>query len=330
MSMRNAPTGGNVESIQNLLDELLMKLINDQKKADADWAKEKSRLDQRIAALETEIAKLKAEIAQLQKEKADNETKRDLSRRNLVQYTAQRTQNQNSLNEIETRRKSDRKNYEQSVHEHAAIIGAIEQVIAALAKLRGSVSGIGKPTHVGAIGNETRDAAWKAGIKKSFIEIAVDEDEANAFVELATEADQAALEKLIALLENIHRNTKKSLRDDENTEAQSVSSFTRLKAGLEADTRGLDALLKRQQANLDHYLKRITDLTLTINIRTSLLNSRILEHKNTVAERLQKLNQYNNDTAHRAQENKTIRRLQKIVKERLASMSKFLRANVNK
>jgi hypothetical protein len=69
---------------------------------------------------------------------------------------------------------------------------------------------------------------------------------------------------------------------------------------------------------------------MTLNIRTSLLHSRELELKNTVQERLTKLNQYNSDTTHRTQEKGTIQRLQTIVRERIATMSKFLRANVNK
>lgn len=329
MSMKNT-AGGNIENIQSLLDDLLTKLINDQKKADEDWAKEKARLDNKISSLETEITRLKEEIARLNAEKAQNEAKRDQSIKNIAQYTAQKTQDQNSLNEINIRRNKDKAEYEASVKDHAAIVGAIDEVVAALSKLRGSVSGIGKPEHVKAISNETRDASWKANIKKSFIEIVGDEDEANAFVELATEADQAALEKLIALLNDIQRNAKKSMADDESAERQSIASFTKLKTSLESDIANLEALLKRQTANLEGYVKKINELTLTINIRNSLLSSRQAELKNTIQERATKLNQYNTDTAHRAQENGTIRRLQKIVRERLASMSKFLRSNVNK
>jgi septal ring factor EnvC (AmiA/AmiB activator) len=329
MSMKDA-NGGRIENIESLLDDLLIKLINDQKNADAAWNKEKARLDNKISNLNSEIARLTAEIAQLNKEKKDNEIKRDLSRRNIVQYTAQRLADQSQLKDLTVRRHRDRAIYEASVKEHAAIIGAIEQVVAALSKLRGSVSGIGKPKHVGAIANENRDAAWKAGVKKSFIEIVGDDEEINAFVELATEADQAALEKLIALLNNVERNTKKSLADDEAAETASVQSFNRLNANLNGDVSSLDSLLKRQQTNLDGYLKRINDLTLTINIRTSLLHSRQLELKNTIQERHDKLNQYNADTAHRTQEKTTIQRLQKIVKERLSTMSNFLIPHVNK
>jgi len=330
MSMKNAP-GGKIENIENLLDDLLMKLINDQKKAGEAWTKEKARLNSRIASLKLDISKLKTEISKLSKVKVDFEAKRDFSKRNIVQYSTQRTQDQTTLKDITNRRKRDRTAYEASVKEHAAIIGAIEQVIAELSKLRGSVSGVGKPSHVRSISNEKRDAAWKAGVKKSFIEIIGDDDEeTNAFIELATEADQAALEKLIALLNNISRNTKKSLSDDERSEAQSLASFKKLKASLEGDIKSLENLLKRQQANLDSYVKKINELTITINIRLSLQHSRELELKNTKKELKTKEARFHADTAHRTKEKAVIQRVQKIVKERLAAMSRFLRKNVNK
>jgi len=329
MSMKNAP-GGKIENIQNLLDDLLMKLINDQKKSDDDWAKEKARLNSKISTLKLDISKLKAEIAKLNKTKVENEAKRDFSKKNIQQYTTQKTQDQTTLNDITARRKKDRQNYEASVKEHAAIIGAIEQVINELAKLRGSVSGVNKPSHVQAIANEKRDAAYK-GVKKSLIEIVGDDDEeTNAFIELATEADQAALEKLIALLHNISRNAKKSLSDDESAEAKSLDSFKKLKTSLEGDIKSLENLLKRQHTNLDQYLKKINELTITINIRLSLQHSRENELKNTEVERSSKEQRYHADTAHRSKEKLVIQRVQKIVKERLAAMSHFLRSNVNK
>jgi len=104
MSMKNAP-GGKIENIQNLLDDLLMKLINDQKKSDDDWAKEKARLNSKISTLKLDISKLKAEIAKLNKTKVENEAKRDFSKKNIQQYTTQKTQDQTTLNDITARRK---------------------------------------------------------------------------------------------------------------------------------------------------------------------------------------------------------------------------------
>jgi len=235
------------------------------------------------------------------------------------------------LKELAVRRNKDHAHYDASIKDHAAIIGAIEQVVSQLVKLRGSVSGVGKPSHVGAIANERRDAAWKAGVRKSFVEITgEDNEETNTFIELATEADQAALEKLIVLLNSILRNTKKSLSDDERAEAQSVNSFNKIKATLESDIQNLENLLKRQRTNLDQYQKRVTDLTLTINIRTSLQRSRDLELRNAVKERKDKKDRFTAETAQRNKEKEVIQRVQKIVKERLTAMSRFLKTSVNK
>jgi len=255
----------------------------------------------------------------LNKEKADVESKKEKARESIAQYNAQKSQDQATSNEVTVRRAQDHKHYESSVKEHAAIIGAIEQVVSELSKLKGGKQG------------QKKDAAWKAGIKKSFLEIVGDSDEdTNTFIQLATDADQAALEKLIALLNNILRNTKKSLSDDESVESQSISSFNKLKVGLQADIIALENLLKRQQTNLEHYLKKVNDLTLTINIRSSLLHSRQLELKTNDKERKDKEGQHNSDTARRNKEKEVIQRVQKIVKERLAAMSRFLKTNVNK
>lgn len=70
-----------------------------------------------------------------------------------------------------------------------------------------------------------RDAAWKAGVRKSFVEIVGNDDEATAFAELATEADQNALAKLIALLNRIQSNVRRSLSDDSAYEKESQATY---------------------------------------------------------------------------------------------------------
>jgi len=62
----------------------------------------------------------------------------------------------------------------------------------------------------------------------------------------------------------------------------------------------------------------------------SLQHSRELELKNTKKELKTKEARFHADTAHRTKEKAVIQRVQKIVKERLAAMSRFLRKNVNK
>jgi hypothetical protein len=326
-TMKNAK-GGRIESIMSLLDDLLIKLIKDQKKADADWTKERARLDHRIKSLKNHIAKLKTELAKLRKALAKNEHLRDLSIANIKQYTKQRDADEHAMKVLQAKRTKDRKAYATSVKDHSAVLEAITQVIHELSKLRGSVSGIGKPSHVHAIANEQRDLAWKKKMHHSFVQI-VGQEEAEAFVAMATEADQAALERLIALLNRILKNTKKSLRDDENAERQSKASFERTTANLKADIKSLNHLLTRQKAHLNHYLKRIRELKVTIGIKENLLKTKKKELKDTIEERRVKKAQYEKDKKKRASEKVVIHRIQKIVKERLANISKFLRKEVN-
>jgi len=209
-------------------------------------------------------------------------------------------------------------------------MGAIHQVIDELSKLRGSVSGIGKPSHVRATDQEKRDANWKASQKAKLIEIIGNEEEAEAFLELATEADQAALEKLIALLRNILNQAQKSLNDDERHERRSLATYKKLRADLESDINQLKTTLAKQNANLADYIKKINQLIVTIKIRTDLLNAKKMELQNTITERANKLNKYMSDKAKRDQERKVIDRVIKIVKERLTRMSQYLRNSVNK
>jgi len=266
----------------------------------------------------------------LKKEKANYEVRRAKGIKNVKQYEAQKIANTNALNQLTLKRKQDKANYKASVRDHAAIIGAIDQVVANLNKLRGSISGIGKPSHVGAIAQEKRDAKFKARMRRSFVEIVGDDVEAAAFAELATEADQDALARLIALLNRIQRNVKKSLSDDESYEKESRATYKKLKITLQKDNAVLVAMLAKQRANLAKYNKKINELTVTIKIRKDLLRSRRQELKNTKKERLEKEARYNRDKKKRNQEKKIIHRLQKIVRDRLARMSQFLKGKVNK
>jgi len=87
--------------------------------------------------------------------------------------------------------------------------------------------------------------------------------------------------------------------------------------------------LTKQRANKAKYEKIITDISVTIKIRKALLKTRAREMSVTKEERFMKEANYNRDKKKRSQEKKIIRRLQKIVKDRLARMSQFLKAKVN-
>jgi len=316
--------GGKIENIQSLLDDLLVKLLNDQKNSDVTWGKESARLTNRIRALEMEVSKLESEIAALRKERVSFRTRKAKSEANIKQFSSQLRANTVTLNSLTLKRRQDKANYQASVRDHSAIIGAIDQVIARLTRLQGSISGIAKPSHVGAISQETRDS-----VRKSFVEIVGNDEEAAAFAELATEADQSALSKLIALLNRIQRNVKKSLFDDSEYEKESRTTYKKLKTTIQKDNSVLNASLTKQRANLGRYIKKINELTVTIKIRRDLLKSRQQELKNTRQERLQKEARYNRDKKKRNEEKVIIGKLQRIVRDRLARMSQFLKSSTN-
>jgi len=220
MSLEKAP-GGKIENIESLLTDLLSKLVAEQKKADEVWAKEKKRLDAKIKHLELDIATLEGEIAKLKRKRVVFKLKKEKSEKNIKQYKRQRVADVNTLNQLKLNRRADHASYDISLKDHTAIIAAIDQVVADLTKLKGSIAGVAKPSFVHSIAAERRD---QAALKAKFVEI-FDDEEAQAFVELATEADQAALDRLIALLNNIKRNVKKSLANDERHEAKSKAVY---------------------------------------------------------------------------------------------------------
>jgi len=288
--------------------------------------RKKKRLDAKIKHLELDIATLEGEIAKLKRKRVVFKLKKEKSEKNIKQYKRQRVADVNTLNQLKLNRRADHASYDISLKDHTAIIAAIDQVVADLTKLKGSIAGVAKPSFVHSIAAERRD---QAALKAKFVEI-FDDEEAQAFVELATEADQAALDRLIALLNNIKRNVKKSLANDERHEAKSKAVYKKLKLALRSDITNLDNVLKKQEANLDKYKAILNEVHKKLAIKKSLLALRIKEWKQTKIERQNKENRYIADRKQRRKEEKVIRRVQTIVEERLATMKKFLRSKVNK
>jgi len=218
-----AQKGGKIEAIQDMLVDLLNKLTADQKKADAAWNKRYKALNKTIDDTTSLIEKLALEIT---KEKAKRANLRKLNTTgtaNLKQYNAQEVGDQATLRDLMLRRKKDHSNYMDNLNQHQNLILAVETVVKTLRQLKGSISGVGKPAHVKAIAQEIRDADWKK--KHPALLQVFSETELDLFIEMATEADQDALEKLIGLLHKLIRSAKKSLADDEAAESKSKKNL---------------------------------------------------------------------------------------------------------
>jgi len=325
MSLEKSP-GGKIENIQALLKDLLNKLNDEQIASDKKWAETKKRLNALILKLGVKIAKLEGEIAKLKQHLVWNLKKKAQSIKNIAQYKKQKTADINTLNQLKLKRRADHASYDISMKDHSAIIAAIDQVVASLLKLKGSIAGVAKPSFVKSIAAERRD---QAALKAKFVEIFDDDAEAQIFVELATEADQAALDRLIALLNNIKRNVQKSMNDDERHEAKSKTIYKKLKLSLSNDVTVLKTTIKKQKARLDKYVKNINEINLKLDVRQKLLKSRQTELANAKKEYINKENTYIAERKQRKREMKVIRKVQTIVEDRLATMKKFLRSKVN-
>lgn len=314
---------GNVNEVQRLLVDLLFRLNQDQAKDDDWWRKENARLKAKIARLTKEIERLRREILRLLGEKAKYESLRDKAAANLVQYKQQRAHNVKVLARNRARRAQDAAEFKRSQNEHTDVLNAIDAVLTELRRLVGSVSGKGKPQHVRMGDEEKRDLA------KSFMQISKDEAEVQAFIELATEADQRALQNLINAIGKIRHSVQRSYNDDVAHEQRSVRAFRKLRDILKSDNKKLDAMIVQETANHKLYVARVAQLIALIAQTRKLRQAKIEEKNATINERLTKERRYLADKAQRDEERRVILRIQHIVKSRLVNMSKYLNSQVD-
>lgn len=332
--------GGDINSVQKLLDGLLDKLIKDQKAADIAWETESKRLKELIKKLTVEINNLKVEIDELTEELAKYRKLVKQSKINLAQYRAQLALNKKQINDIKKLREQDAADYERSQSEHRDIINALTQVIKELEKLRGSISGKGRPEDVKEIAQETRDRKYAAPksfaeinhstlekLEKSFLQITGDEDETAIFVQMATSADQDSLNKLIALLNKLKRNTVSSLDNDTLKEKKSIKQANETVQRIESDSKTLGKNIIKQQQHLVTYEAKVVFLVKKIDLKTKVRNSKIAERKSAIKEHEIKEKAYEQEKIQRKEEIDVVVRLIDLVKKRLANMSKYLSEN---
>jgi hypothetical protein len=318
---------GSIADVQKLLTDLEYKLNQDQEKADQEWTKEKNELDRKIEQLGTEITGLERTISTDKEELAAKEDLAKTARENIEQFNKQKLSNKAAYEKNEEKRVKDIAEFKASSQEHTDVVNAVGEVIKELQKLKGSISGEGKPAHVEDIAAETRDQAYK--LQNSFVQVTRDETEALIFAQMATSADQDALNKLLKLLDEIRESAKQSLNDDESFEQNSKKLYEQLKSNLNNDNTALDKNIEDQDKNLKEYEKRIDDLKVKISENEKLLENKKKEKEETIKIRTDKENQYNQDKQERERELKVIKQLQSIVEKRLQNMSKFLRSETS-
>ena len=229
---------------------------------------------------------------------------------------------------LHIKRNADASIYKTNIQNHQDLIMAIDAVVAELSKLKGSISGVNKPVHIKDIDAETRDRNFKNAAKPALLEI-FSESDIDSFLEVATSADQDQLAKLIGMLNSLKRSAQKSLADDDQNEQDSIKIFNVALARLEADIKLLTESIKRQQDNLAKYTAQKISLETEISDKSALKvkNEQFLAQ--TIEIRRQEKLKYESDMRGRNREKEIIKRLQKIVDEKLARMKEFLKARVN-
>jgi len=318
---------GKIEEVTSLLTDLAYKLNKDQEDADSEWKTKKQELQDTIDGLTTDIETLRVDIVNIENRIAELQTLIDQSNTNIAQYNTQYAENVATIKELADNRAKDEAEYAQSVSEHNDLINAIEQVISELQKLQGSISGVGKPSHVQEIDQETRDREY--ALQSSFIQVTKNKKSATKFAQMAVKADQAGLKALIGLLNDLLESTKASLNADTQHESDSAAAEATLSANLSNDNASLQTLLTDQNAHLTAYTSEQQEQQTTLGQKQDEKSRKETELAATIQEMADRQKQYDDDTAERASELAVIQKLQKIVNDRLANMSSFLRSDVN-
>ncbi len=261
----------------------MFKLNADQARDTRRWRRENRRLLRKIRRLTKRINKLRRKIFRLLSLKAKFKRLRNRARKNLIQYRKQNAHNYRALRDNNIRRAKDHKDFLKSQSQHQDVINALTSVLKELRKIVGSVSGRGKPKHVRMNAEEKRDLRHR--LKKSFVQITKDEAEIQAFVEVATEADQRALAKLMRALIHIRNGTRRSYNNDLMNERRSRKVFRRLRRILKKDNKRLKSLIRHQVKNLKFYIRKIRKLIAKIVTTRKLRRALIAEKKEEIKER---------------------------------------------
>lgn len=320
--------GGKIESIQNLIDQLYGKLITDQTHADKDWYERERFLNATIYDTHTLVLKLSEQVTSAQKKLSVTNLKIARGERNVKEYSTQYTQEKLMVIKLGMKRNADHDIYKQNVYNNQNLLLALEQVIIALRNLKGSISGANKPSHVDENGAESRDREFRKKHSAALLQIFTDDDIDN-FVEIATKADQLGLYKLIGLLESLSISAQKSLDDFQEDERKSIKFFNVLNTNLNHDILKLESLISRQKGNLKAYYSYKNSLLVEIREKSNLMRKNQEFLKQTKESRRVESLKYQSEKRARHREMRVVRKIERIVKEKLARMNAFVKGSIN-
>lgn len=178
--------------------------------------------------------------------------------------------------------KEDNAYYNQKIEDLGKLYNAFTQIIAKLNLLKGSSSAVNKYSHINATASELRDIAYRKAHQHqnasfveveetkekkfmSFLQIAEQNTESSKmalklakqysnFLETTLNADQAALEKLVSILQGIQDETLQKKSNAIEHLANINQKYNELKTHVEEEIKANQASLKAQIANRDLYV----------------------------------------------------------------------------
>ena len=302
-------SGASTDKIVEMLDALAADLTADQKADDADWAQknqecidQKAEFNAQIDAAEAEILDATNLLAQYRPELATTEEQLATKGTEIADLSAE-------LNAFIGAHGEDSFDYEARMAEHKAVIAAIDEAIAEMNGLVGSVAGEGIHDNSERISAETAVGAF-AQIK--------------ALSKLASKADQGAVAKIVALLEDIKGNLEASVADENQGQVMAEEDYNALKSAMEATL----ADLTLAQTNLTNKKADLEGKIATQETRLAENEEALRVATEALAAKTRQCDEwetkYNNDKAKRIEELDIVQQCRAIFTDESMQFSKFL------
>ena len=302
-------SGASVDKIVEMLDNLSADLTADQKADDADWAlKNQECIDQK-AEFNRQIDEAEAEILDSTNQLAYLRPELETTNAQLANKETEIDQLSKELNGLIGAHSGDSTDYEARMREHDAAIAAIDEAIAAMNGLVGSVAGEGIHDNSERISAETAVGVL-AQVK--------------ALSKLASKADQGAVQKIIDLLLDIKANLEASVADEGQGQDMAQEDYDALKSAMETtlfDLTTAQTTLTNYKADLEGQIAT-QETRLAENQEAKRVAEEALAAKTRQCDEWE--TKYNNDKAKRAEELDIVGQCRDIFTGESMHFSKFL------
>lgn len=195
-----ADTQNGGADVLKMLTDLQAQLAADQKKDDAVFAAKNAAFTAHIKKLAAAIEVLRKEIAVLAARILVLKGLIAQAVKNIASFTKRIASLEVALVDLDRKLVEDTKYYTSKAEGLQKVYSKLLLVNAKLAKMIGSSSAVGVKSHIAMTASEKRDAAYRASLKKSFIQLQKDLPLSSNLVEMFLQADQKALIKLMEII----------------------------------------------------------------------------------------------------------------------------------